>query len=427
MPFGTKPVGRSKVDFDYIYDTIFEPGVRASMLPETGTLVPHRADKDFYSADINHEMFEYIEYSRIALADISGLNANVLYELGVRHRARECGTAIFRLNFAAPPNFDINHIKAFPYEFAPEERIAEAREQVTRVLTDTLQRNRLDSPPQMYLRLQQQRPPRLKSILLEAENAIRDNDLRTAIDQYKKAVRLDDENPLLHFRLGLLYKDQDAWPEALSEFATAAAREPTYGEAHRELGIAENKLFAAVGGPHSTPGKESLELALHLNPADFDALASLGGIMKRAGNLQVALDLYDRSARMSAGNTYPLLNYLIIKATDRGELVLDNEDGRNLIRAKPALEAQVSNSPPYNAPWSIFDLAEVCMIEGDERQFRSLIEAGITHSTAAWHITAVRDNLRLLRDAGVRIAGLEYAIAKLDMAHARFAERSALA
>jgi hypothetical protein len=40
-------------------------------------------------------MFEYLEYSRFAVADISGLNANVFYELGARHRARESATAIF--------------------------------------------------------------------------------------------------------------------------------------------------------------------------------------------------------------------------------------------------------------------------------------------------------------------------------------------
>ena len=41
-------------------------------------------------------MFHYIEYSRFALADISGLNANVFYELGHRHRVHEAGTVIFR-------------------------------------------------------------------------------------------------------------------------------------------------------------------------------------------------------------------------------------------------------------------------------------------------------------------------------------------
>ncbi|MCH7665651.1 MAG: hypothetical protein IH936_06970 [Acidobacteria bacterium] len=109
MPFGKKPVGEREVDFDQIYDEIFEPAINAVPLPEPeeGNLEARRTDKDFFAGDISHEMFNYLEYSRIALADITGLNANVFYELGHRHRARESGTAIFRQTDAPIP-FDIN-------------------------------------------------------------------------------------------------------------------------------------------------------------------------------------------------------------------------------------------------------------------------------------------------------------------------------
>jgi hypothetical protein len=126
MPFGKKMAGSEEVDFDRIYDEIFFPAVSAARLPEGGTLEPRRTDRDFFTGDIGHEMFQYIEYSRVALADITGLNANVFYELGARHRAREAGTVILR-QVNAPIPFDINKIKAFPYEYDPEERAEEAR------------------------------------------------------------------------------------------------------------------------------------------------------------------------------------------------------------------------------------------------------------------------------------------------------------
>ena len=89
MPFGKKPVGDRTVDFDKLYDDIFVPAISAVPLPEGGKLEPRRTDKDFFTGDIKLEMFQYLEYSRFALADISGLNFNVAYELGTRHRARE--------------------------------------------------------------------------------------------------------------------------------------------------------------------------------------------------------------------------------------------------------------------------------------------------------------------------------------------------
>src|SRR5688500_992279 len=93
MPFGEKDVtddqGKSRtVNFDAIYDGVFEPAIRAATLAEGGSLEPRRTDRDFFAGDISQDMFEDLEYSRVALTDITGLNPNVLYELGVRHRAR---------------------------------------------------------------------------------------------------------------------------------------------------------------------------------------------------------------------------------------------------------------------------------------------------------------------------------------------------
>src|SRR2546423_1678590 len=111
MPFGEKEViddqGRRRmVNFDAIYDRVFEPAIHAATLPEHGNLEPCRTDRDFFAGDISQDMFEYLEYSRVALTDITGLNPNVLYELGVRHRARPAGTIIFRQPAAKIP-FDI--------------------------------------------------------------------------------------------------------------------------------------------------------------------------------------------------------------------------------------------------------------------------------------------------------------------------------
>lgn len=97
MPFGPKPVGSRTIDFDWIYDEVFLPAVSAARLPEGETLTAHRTDRDFFAGDISQDMFEYLEYSRIAIADITSLNPNVFYELGVRHALRASGTALFRL------------------------------------------------------------------------------------------------------------------------------------------------------------------------------------------------------------------------------------------------------------------------------------------------------------------------------------------
>src|SRR5207245_6949408 len=96
-------------------------------------------------------------------------------------------------------------------------------------------------------------------------------------DARQRGARDPRAAALAEFKLGLLLKDQDRWQEAERAFSHVAEVLPKYGETHRELGIARNKLLKG------TAGVEDLERAIKLNPADFDALSSLGGIYKRAG------------------------------------------------------------------------------------------------------------------------------------------------
>jgi hypothetical protein len=133
MPFGTKKVGKARIDFDAIYDQVFVPAIKRVCLDAGARLEPRRTDKDFFSGDINNEMHSYIAYSRFAIADISGLNPNVFYELGIRHQMHESGTAIFRQG-EAPIPFDIRTIKIFSYDFGTPGKVKAARASIARVL-----------------------------------------------------------------------------------------------------------------------------------------------------------------------------------------------------------------------------------------------------------------------------------------------------
>ena len=158
MPFGKKPAGRRKlfgllpwgyrhVDFDAIYRDIFQPAIAQTPLPEGGHLVPLRTDMNPAAADIDVQMFRGIVFARMVLSDITGLNPNVFYELGVRHHSNETGTVIFRQTDTPIP-FDIGHIKAIPYEYYPVANIARARETVKLVLAESLKQNLVTSPIQ---------------------------------------------------------------------------------------------------------------------------------------------------------------------------------------------------------------------------------------------------------------------------------------
>ena len=144
MPFGRKPVGNREIDFDAIYRDVFAPAISAVPLPEGGTLQPHRSDQDFVTGDIKQKSFEHLEYSRVVVTDVSGLNFNVAYQFGARQRARETLMAVLRQAGTAFL-FDLSAIKAFPYDHEPSQKAAESRALITRILTELLRRNESSS------------------------------------------------------------------------------------------------------------------------------------------------------------------------------------------------------------------------------------------------------------------------------------------
>lgn len=283
------------------------------------------------------------------------------------------------------------------------------------MLTESLRQNRLDSPVQLALRAQRERGPDLDRLLQSAENAIRGRDWPTAIARYREAVRFDADNPTLHHELGLLLKQQEQWDRALAEFRMAATLAPAYADAQREQGIAENKLFQRPGGLAGNPtGEEALQRAVALNPEDFDAFASLGGIFKRQARFAESLAMYRHATELSQGHPYPLLNELKVQARTDGTLVIDPQRTTLLERAERSRRAQVGNQPPYDAPWSFFDLSEIRLYLGDREEFLQFLDEGIRACDAAWQAETHRDSLRLLIDGGVALPGLAEGLKKLD-------------
>lgn len=122
MPFGVKkdPVNGMNIDFDAIYEKAIRQGI------EDAGMEPIRADEERTGGIIHKPMFERLMLCDFAVADLTTANANVFYELGVRHAVRPATTlSVFAANQKIP--FDLNFIRALPYtlgadnSFSPEE------------------------------------------------------------------------------------------------------------------------------------------------------------------------------------------------------------------------------------------------------------------------------------------------------------------
>ncbi len=109
MPFGRKADGTGRmVDFDRIYNDVMAPAVEAAGLDGI------RADEEQGAGFIHKLMYERILLSEYAVADLTILNANVYYELGIRHAARP-ETTVLTLAQGCPLPFDVGPLRALPY------------------------------------------------------------------------------------------------------------------------------------------------------------------------------------------------------------------------------------------------------------------------------------------------------------------------
>lgn len=100
MPFGEW--------FDRYYRDIFVPAIR-----EAG-LEPVRADELFSTGSVIEQIWEQIEKSKILLADLTGKNANVFYELGLAHAALK--PVVFTAGALEDVPFDLRHLRVVIYD-----------------------------------------------------------------------------------------------------------------------------------------------------------------------------------------------------------------------------------------------------------------------------------------------------------------------
>jgi hypothetical protein len=110
MPFGRRTDGKGRTtDFDAVYQQIIAPSVIAAGLE------PLRADEEKIGGTIHKPMFERLLLCQYAVADITGANPNVYYELGIRHAMRPRSTVVLFAEGTALP-FDIALLRGIPYK-----------------------------------------------------------------------------------------------------------------------------------------------------------------------------------------------------------------------------------------------------------------------------------------------------------------------
>ena len=234
-PFGVK----EGLDFDAVERLLIQPALMAAALQGATTTEIAEA------GNIREDMFRLLVTADLVVADLSIHNANVFYELGVRHGLRPRGTLLIRADVHVYP-FDLQTDRFLLYDAAHPEK---AVEKLTRALKDTLNARGNDSPVYKML----------PSLTAPSPTALRvvPQDFREAVELAAAKRERGD--------LRLLAHEAD-WFEWASEGL-------------RTVGRAQFRISAMPGA------KETFEALQKSQPQDVEANQRLGTIYQKLGDL----------------------------------------------------------------------------------------------------------------------------------------------
>jgi hypothetical protein len=204
------------IDLDKTYEYIIEP-----VFKELGFLC-FRACDIKHSGVIDVPMYENILKADFVLADISTLNPNVLYELGVRHAVKKNSTLIISEKELKYP-FDLGHINIDHYEHLGNAidfgEVGRFRSFLKEKITKLIKEPTVDSPLYTLFPLLNiptfsekeieeikeniEQDGSLSDIMNDAEDAKNNNDYTKAIELLTKAKELKQDNILVIQRLAL--------------------------------------------------------------------------------------------------------------------------------------------------------------------------------------------------------------------------------
>jgi len=140
MPFGEKEqLDGTVIDFDAVYDNLIEPAVKSVGLE------CNRSDKILQGGWVHKKMLQRVYQADVAVVDLTTLNPNVFYELGVRHALVPCVTVLIRREGTKLP-FNVQGMNAIPYgDLSVEAERDKARKDIVEFITAGLEQYTNDS------------------------------------------------------------------------------------------------------------------------------------------------------------------------------------------------------------------------------------------------------------------------------------------
>ncbi len=408
MPFGKKLDAAGKlINFDAVYQDFIAPAIA-----EAG-LEPIRADEEIAGGVIHKPIFERLILCEYAVADLSTANANVFYELGVRHAVKPFSTVLIFSEAERLP-FDVRALGGMPYKLNAEGNPAEpqkAKASLVKCLKDAHQemadspifelledfpdidhtktdvfRKRVNYSIQMKEKLAEARSQGIGSLLAVKE------ELGT-IDHVEAGIVID---------LFLSFRAVKAWPQMIElvdemspplaatvmvqeQLALALNRNSEGEKAERVL----KNLIEQRGSSSETYG-----ILGRVYKDRWEAAKQEGNTFLTEGLLERAIDAYLKGFEADWRDAYPGINAVTLMEIRNPP---DSRKEKLIPVVSYAVEQRIANAEPDY--WDYATLLELAVLAKDKDKASKALSNSLAAVREVWEPETTARNLRLIDEA----------------------------
>ena len=415
MPFGIKrDTEGGEVDFDVVYRDFIKPAIEAA------DLEPIRADEETISGIIHKPMYERLILCDYAVADLTTTNANVFYELGIRHAVKPFTTiTVFSSDSKLP--FDVNFLRSMPYEYDESKQLTNIDDNVktlTKKLLEAKREKTTDSPVFQLVdgiafqdgvahektdifrdrvMYNEQTKKKLAEIRRKKTSAA---DRVEELDAFVKSLILENEETGVLINIMLSYRALGAYDKMIAYIDSMPFHVQQTVMVKEQLGFALNrvkkreealKVLKKVVEEHG-PSSETYGIMGRVYKDLFDEALKDNNEALAGGYLDKTLETYLKGFEADWRDAYPGVNALTM-------LELKG-DRKKIQQLAPVVEyAVVRKLPTKEAEyWDYATLLEIAVIKNDKDKASSYFKKALTCSIEGeWMFNTTINNIRLIQ------------------------------
>jgi tetratricopeptide (TPR) repeat protein len=409
MPFGRKADASGQVThFDEVYKRIIAPAIALS------DMEPIRADEEKVGGTIHKPMFERLLLCEYAIADITGANPNVYYELGIRHAIRPRSTVIMFAQGTVLP-FDVAPLRGLPYSIdtsgLPAQAEADAAAVTARLraaradwhddsplfqLLEDMPRVEVDHAKTDIFRDRVDKAKGLKDRLAVARRG--GKDAVRAIAAEPAFANLIDVDTTTIVDLFLSFGDVERYQEMVDLYARMPKPLQRTRMVQEQLGFALNRLGRSEDAEQTLsqvintfgPSSEANGLLGRVYKDRWQAASKGGRALEARGFLRKAIETYLAGFQADWRDPYPGINALTLM-----EVAKQHDEQKNLFPVVHYAALQrARNSGNY---WDHATLLELAVLGRNVDEATSAAAAALAVVPPSWRPDTTLRNLRLIR------------------------------